>query len=124
MKEQEKLQETTAEPDFAAEYEKTLVQLRPGQTVTGKVVQITDDEVCVNVGYKADGLVKKSDLSTPDVKIDDETGFIGDKLRVPVLDRFGVEYDRATKDEVVALTDSKMDIFSRIRRNTEATMMV
>ena len=70
--EQEKLQETTAEPDFAAEYEKTLVQLRPGQTVTGKVVQITEDEVCVNVGYKADGLVKKSDLSTPDVKIDDE----------------------------------------------------
>ncbi|MBO5624072.1 MAG: alpha-1,2-fucosyltransferase, partial [Butyrivibrio sp.] len=51
-----------------------------------------------------------------DVKIDDESGFVGDKLRVPVLDRFGVEYDRATKDEVVALTDSKMDIFSRIRR--------
>ena len=70
--EQEELQETVAEPDFAAEYEKTLVQLRPGQTVTGKVVQITEDEVCVNVGYKADGLVKKSDLSTPDVKIDDE----------------------------------------------------
>ena len=70
--EQEELQGTVAEPDFAAEYEKTLVQLRPGQTVTGKVVQITEDEVCVNVGYKADGLVKKSDLSTPDVKIDDE----------------------------------------------------
>ncbi len=52
--------------------EKTLVQIRPGQIVTGTVVQITDDEVCVNVGYKADGLVKKSDLSSPDVKIGDE----------------------------------------------------
>ncbi len=52
--------------------EKTLVQLRPGQVVTGTVVQITDDEVCVNVGYKADGLVKKSDLSTCDVKVGDE----------------------------------------------------
>ena len=52
--------------------EKTLVQLRPGQTVTGTVVQITDDEVCVNVGYKADGLVKKSDLSSTDVKVGDE----------------------------------------------------
>ena len=52
--------------------EKTLVQIRPGQIITGTVVQITDDEVCVNVGYKADGLVKKSDLSSTDVKIGDE----------------------------------------------------
>ena len=55
-----------------ADVEKTLVQLRPGQTVTGTVVQITDDEVCVNVGYKADGLVKKADLSSTDVKMGDE----------------------------------------------------
>jgi len=52
--------------------EATLVQLRPGQIVTGTVVQITEDEVCVNVGYKADGLVKKSDLSSTDVKVGDE----------------------------------------------------
>ena len=52
--------------------EKTLVQIRPGQVITGTVVQITDDEVCVNVGYKADGLVKKTDLSSTDVKIGDE----------------------------------------------------
>ncbi len=51
-----------------------------------------------------------------DVKIDDESGFVGDALRIPVLQRFGIEYDRATKDEVIKLTDSKMDIFSRIRR--------
>ncbi len=72
--EQVELQEPTetSEPDFQAEFEKTLVQLRPGQTVTGKVVQITDEEVCVNVGYKSDGLVKKSDLSSTDVKIGDE----------------------------------------------------
>ncbi len=50
------------------------------------------------------------------VKIDDETGFINDKLRIPVLDRFGVEYEKATRDEVVKMTDSRMDIFSRIRR--------
>ena len=50
------------------------------------------------------------------VKIDDVTGFENDKLRVPVLDRFGIEYEKATPEEVVAITDSKMDIFSRIRR--------
>ena len=52
--------------------DQTLVQIRPGQIITGKVVQITDDEVCVNIGYKADGIVKKTDLSSTDVKIDDE----------------------------------------------------
>ena len=50
------------------------------------------------------------------VKIDDVTGFIGDELRIPVLHRFGIKYDKASKEEVVAITDSKMDIFSRIRR--------
>ncbi|MBQ3078795.1 MAG: bifunctional 4-hydroxy-3-methylbut-2-enyl diphosphate reductase/30S ribosomal protein S1 [Clostridia bacterium] len=64
--------EISTESDFASEFEKTMVQIRPGQTITGKVVQITEDEVCVNIGYKADGLVKKSDLCVTDVKIDDE----------------------------------------------------
>ena len=63
---------TTTESDFMADVEKTLVQIRPGQTIVGTVVQITEDEVCVNVGYKADGLVKKADLSSTDVKIGDE----------------------------------------------------
>ena len=72
----EELQEQTDAPatdsDFMADVEKTLVQIRPGQIIVGTVVQITEDEVCVNVGYKADGLVKKSDLSSTDVKIGDE----------------------------------------------------
>ena len=58
--------------DFMAEVESTLVRIRPGQTLTGKVVQITDDEVCVSIGYKADGLIKRADLVDEDVKLDDE----------------------------------------------------
>ncbi|MEG1845029.1 MAG: bifunctional 4-hydroxy-3-methylbut-2-enyl diphosphate reductase/30S ribosomal protein S1 [Clostridia bacterium] len=64
--------ESSADDDFMASVDRTLVQLRPGQTVTGTVLQITDDEVCVNVGYKADGLIKKADLSSTDVKVGDE----------------------------------------------------
>lgn len=51
-----------------------------------------------------------------EVKIDDESGFVGDQLRIPVISRFGVEYDKATKEEITLLTDAKLDIFSRIRR--------
>ncbi len=52
--------------------EKTVVRIRTGQTVTGTVVQITDDEVCVNIGYKSDGLIKKADMVEKDVKLGDE----------------------------------------------------
>ncbi len=50
----------------------SLTRIRAGQTVTGKVVQITEDEVCVNIGYKADGIIKRADLTQEDVKLDDE----------------------------------------------------
>lgn len=50
----------------------TMTRIKAGQTVTGKVVQITDDEVCVNIGYKADGIIKRADLVETDVKLDDE----------------------------------------------------
>ncbi len=58
--------------DFMADVEATLVKIRPGQTVTGTVVQLTDDEVCVNIGFKSDGLIKREDLVTEDVKLGDE----------------------------------------------------
>lgn len=62
----------TAEANFMADVEATLVQIRSGQTITGTVVQISEDEVCVNIGYKSDGLIKRSDLVTQDVKVGDE----------------------------------------------------
>ena len=71
-------EETTQAPaeeknnDFMAEVEASLVRIRTGQTVTGKVVQITEDEVCVNIGYKSDGVIKRSDLVDQDVKLGDE----------------------------------------------------
>ena len=64
--------EENEKDSFMAGVEATLVKIRPGQTVKGKVVQITDDEVCVNIGTKGDGLIKREDLITEDVKLGDE----------------------------------------------------
>lgn len=51
------------ENDFASQLEKTFVKVRRGQFVKGTVVQVTEDEICVNIGYKSDGLIKKEDLA-------------------------------------------------------------
>ena len=61
-----------AQNSFMADVEATLVKIRPGQTVKGTVVQITDDEVCVNLGYKSDGLIKREDLVDENVQMGDE----------------------------------------------------
>ena len=58
--------------NFMADVEATLVKIRPGQSVVGTVVQITDDEVCVNIGFKSDGLMKRSELVTENVQLGDE----------------------------------------------------
>lgn len=52
-----------------------------------------------------------------EVKIDDVYGFRDDEQRNPVLeDMFGITYDKASDAEVVDITDSYLDFFSRVRR--------
>ena len=49
----------------------SMVRIRPGTVVNGTVVQITDDEVFVNFGYKSEGIIKRSELTQGDVKEND-----------------------------------------------------
>ena len=58
--------------DFMASVEASMRRIHNGQTVTGKVLQVTDDEVGVDIGYKTDGIIKRSDLVDADVKVGDE----------------------------------------------------
>jgi 4-hydroxy-3-methylbut-2-enyl diphosphate reductase len=45
------------------EYEKSFRSLYSGDTVIGKVIFVTDDEVMVDIGYKSDGIIKKEDFT-------------------------------------------------------------
>ena len=72
MDQQVPVEETEENSNFMADVEATLVKIRPGQAVTGTVVQMTDEEVCVNIGFKSDGLIKREDLITEGVKMGDE----------------------------------------------------
>ena len=58
--------------DFMAALEADIVKIHPGKVLKGTVVQITDDEISVNVGAKSDGLLSRSQLADENVNIGDE----------------------------------------------------
>lgn len=60
------------EPSFMDEVAASMSRIRAGQTVTGKIIQITDDEVCVNIDYKSDGLLKRDEMVDKDIELGDE----------------------------------------------------
>ncbi|HPA61082.1 MAG TPA: bifunctional 4-hydroxy-3-methylbut-2-enyl diphosphate reductase/30S ribosomal protein S1 [Clostridia bacterium] len=64
--------EHKTEPSFMDAVAASMARIRTGQTITGKVVQNTDDEVCVNIGYKSDGLLKRDEMVDKDVELGDE----------------------------------------------------
>lgn len=49
--------------DFMDDIENSLRLPRPGDVVEGKVHQVTEDEVIVNIGCKKDGILKKNEVS-------------------------------------------------------------
>ncbi len=65
-------EEEQRQKNFMDAVDKSLVRIRNGQTVTGTVVQLTEDEVSVNIGYKSDGIIKRSELVDENVKLGDE----------------------------------------------------
>lgn len=84
-KEAEPERELTPEESFERDLEKSLVRIRPGQIKKGTVVQIVGDDVFVNIGYKADGVIPQSELSTdPKVSAADILA-VGDEVSVEIL---------------------------------------
>ncbi|MDP2892071.1 MAG: bifunctional 4-hydroxy-3-methylbut-2-enyl diphosphate reductase/30S ribosomal protein S1 [Bacillota bacterium] len=71
--------------DFAQSMEKTLVRIRAGQIIKGTVVQITDNEVCVNIGYKSDGLIPANELSLEGEVNPYDLFKIGDEISVEII---------------------------------------
>ncbi|MDO5036901.1 MAG: bifunctional 4-hydroxy-3-methylbut-2-enyl diphosphate reductase/30S ribosomal protein S1 [Tissierellia bacterium] len=50
----------------------SFTRVRRGEILDGEVLYVTDDEVMVNIGYRADGIISREELSNdPDVKPSD-----------------------------------------------------
>ncbi len=71
--------------NFMEEIEKSMVRLRTGDVVAGKVINVTDNEIMVNVGYKSDGIIPKEEISN-DITVNPKSIVsIGDEIKVYVI---------------------------------------
>ncbi|MDI9475899.1 MAG: 30S ribosomal protein S1 [Natronincolaceae bacterium] len=71
--------------DLMEEIEKTMVRLRRGEIVTGEVINVTDDEITVNLGYKSDGIIPKEEISNDTTVNPLDIAKGGDEIEVYVL---------------------------------------
>ncbi|MDY3752301.1 bifunctional 4-hydroxy-3-methylbut-2-enyl diphosphate reductase/30S ribosomal protein S1 [Christensenella minuta] len=78
-------EQSQAHEDFRAEIEKSFVYIKRGQIVTGTVVQISDSEICVNIGYKSDGIIKKENLTAAGDENPMDLFKVGDEIEAEVV---------------------------------------
>lgn len=70
---------------FAELLEQSLVKIQSGEVIKGKVIQVTPNEIYVNVGYKSDGILPKSEY-TSDANLDLTSEFKeDDEIEVLIL---------------------------------------
>ena len=81
----EEIAENVAEEATMEDFEKSMVKLRNGQYVKGVVISVTDDAAYVNLGYKADGIIPKSEFKLADgAKLQDAVS-VGEEVEVEVV---------------------------------------
>ncbi len=74
-----------SEASFEELLEESLVTIHNGEVVEGTVIGVKDNEVILNIGYKADGILTKNEYSNnSDVDLTSEVK-VGDKMTVKVL---------------------------------------
>ena len=71
--------------NFEEMLENSLKAITPGTVIEGEVLSVTNDEIFVNIGYKADGIVSKTDFSYDENKDITSEYKPGDTIKVYVV---------------------------------------
>ena len=56
-----------SELSFEQMLEDSVKTIRNGEIVQGTVIDVKDDEIILNIGYKADGIITKNEYTNEDV---------------------------------------------------------
>lgn len=78
-------EETPSMDDFAKEIDASMTKVEAGDIVECKVISVSDEEVIVNLGYVADGLIKKEELHVPAGGVINDHYAVDDVLKAEVL---------------------------------------
>lgn len=73
-----------AEKSFEELLEESLTTIHNGEVVEGTVIDVKEDEIILNIGYKADGILTKDEYSNTPVDLT-TVAKVGDKMEVKVL---------------------------------------
>lgn len=74
-----------SEMSFEQMLEESLVTIRNGEIVEGTIIDVKEDEIILNIGYKADGIITRSEYSnTPNIDLRNEVN-VGDTMEAKVL---------------------------------------
>ncbi len=97
--EENETEEMEMEQDFESLFESSMQELHVGDVVRGTIVQVNDDNVVVDVGYKSEGVI-------PLVEFKDEEG----KIDVNVGDEIDVLFERRENESgLIGLSKEKAD---------------
>ena len=81
----EEVHTVMAEMSFEQMLEESLKTIRSGEVVTGKVIDVKEDEIVLNIGYKSDGIITRSEYSN-DSNLDLRTVVsVGDEMEAKVV---------------------------------------
>ena len=71
--------------DFEQLLEESIKSIHNGEVVEGTVIDVKEDQIVLNIGYKADGIIVRSEYTKdPELKLS-EAVKVGDTLKVKVL---------------------------------------
>ena len=77
-----------SELSFEQMLEDSVKTIRNGEIVQGTVIDVKDDEIILNIGYKADGIITKSEYSNDASLVLTDAVHVGDSMEAKVLKEF------------------------------------
>ncbi len=62
------------------QYEETLTDIQEGQILKGTVIEVRDNEVLLNIGFKSEGVISREEFGSTSVNVDDTFDVFLEKL--------------------------------------------
>ncbi|MDO4326478.1 MAG: 30S ribosomal protein S1 [bacterium] len=74
-----------SELSFEQMLEESLKTIRTGEVVTGKVIDVKEDEIVLNIGYKSDGIITRSEYTNESGVDLTKLVAVGDEMEAKVI---------------------------------------